>query len=80
MHAITIDGARISSRKALFDTIYAAVGAQGEPGHNLDALHDVLTSLDGVSLRIENGDALRSALGDYYDRLTAMLSSLRSED
>ena len=75
MRNITIDGSRISTRGELFDTIYSALGIQGTPGRSLDALHDVLTSL-GVGVTIENEDALRLALGSYFDRLSVMLGEL----
>lgn len=80
MREVTIDGAAVSSREELFGEIYSALGVPGEPGRNLDALYDVLTSLDGVRLRFDNEDALRETLGSYYDRLSAMLDELSPED
>ena len=64
---IFIDAGTFTDRVAAHDALKAAVVPAGEPyGRNLDALHDVLTSITvNTSVKITGFGYARSTLGDY---------------
>lgn len=61
---ITIDCASIRSRKDLHRIFAEALSFPVWYGHNLDALHDQLTSLSGT-VRLENWEQAEENLGKY---------------
>ena len=66
MKHITIDCSAIDSRENLHRTISNALELPEYYGNNLDALHDVLTSIsEDTHLEIQNWTAAEAALGNY---------------
>jgi len=61
---VTIDCSSIQSREDLHRVFSQALSFPEWYGCNLDALHDMLTSLKGT-LRLENWKAAEAALGKY---------------
>ena len=61
---VTIDCASIESRADLHRVFAEALSFPSWYGHNLDALHDVLTSLSGT-IRLENWETAEEKLGKY---------------
>lgn len=64
MMNITIDCSAIESRQDLHRIFAEALSFPSCYGSNLDALHDMLTSLSGT-VRLENWDAAEERLGRY---------------
>ena len=78
---IIIDGNRIGSREELFDALRMQLGENRLIGSNLDALHDVLTSLTHHTvIEIRGGQKLEEALGDYWKRLMWLLNDCLDEN
>ena len=78
---IIINGADITSREEFFEAFRSQLGADLLIGSNLDALHDALTSITvptGVTI-LERSE-LESALGDYWNRVFAMLMDCLDEN
>lgn len=66
MKHITIDCAAIDSRESLHRTFSEALSLPEWYGNNLDALHDLLTSIsEDTTLEIQNWAAAEAALGNY---------------
>lgn len=63
MH-VTIDCAPIGSREDFHRIFAEALSFPAWYGSNLDALHDLLTSLSGT-IRLENWELAEEALGKY---------------
>lgn len=61
---ITIDCAAIGSREEFHRIFAEALHFPSWYGHNLDALHDQLTTLSGT-VRLENWDITEEKLGRY---------------
>ena len=61
---VTIDCTQICSREDLHRIFAQALSLPDTYGRNLDALHDVLTSIRGT-LRLEGWQEAREALGRY---------------
>ncbi len=74
---ITIYCAAIKSKKdfySAFDSITPSYF-----GNNLDALHDVLTEINGV-VRLTDYDKLHENLGSYADGITRVLNDSKEEN
>ena len=82
MREVILDGARCTDRKHTCAALAMNCGFPEECGHNLDALHDLLTaSSEDIRIMIQNPDALTRVLGqDYTDRLFRMLRDSAREN
>ena len=80
-NTITLDAARFTDRKALYEALREAIPHDGAFGESLDALHDVLTSIGRqTELRIVHFDKAEQALGDYAERLALVLAASASQN
>ena len=61
---VTIDCSSIQTREDLHRVFSQALSFPSWYGGNLDALYDMLTSLEGT-IRLENWNAAEAALGKY---------------
>ena len=61
---VTIDCGSIKTREDLHSTFAQALSFPAWYGKNLDALHDMLTTLKGT-IRLENWKTAEAALGRY---------------
>ena len=81
MNRIIIDGNSIRSREDFFDAVRSQVGKDRLPGSNLDALHDVLTSITvHTAIEIQNRHLLEEVLGDYWKRIFWVLTDCLDEN
>ena len=81
MNRIIIDGNIIDSRDAFFNTVRSQVGADKLVGSNLDALHDVLTSITvHTVIEVQNRRLLEAALGDFWKRIMWVLTDCIDEN
>ena len=81
MNRILIDGSLIDSREAFFSAVRSQVGEDLLIGSNLDALHDVLTSITSHTvIEIRNLHLLESGLGDYWKRIMWLLTDCLDEN
>lgn len=67
MKNIILDGAKMTSRRALHDELAEKLSAPDFYGRNLDALYDLLTELGGTEITLENSDAMLEYLGGYAE-------------
>ena len=78
---IIIDGKLISSKEEFFSIIRNQVGEDLLVGSNLDALHDVLTSLTvHTSIEISGEKYLSKRLGSYWKKVLWMISDCLDEN
>ena len=77
MNRIVIDGNHIDSIETFFHILRSQLGEDGLIGSNLDALHDVLTS---ITIEIRNQAKLADTLGDYWKRIFWLLSDCLDEN
>ncbi len=74
MEVITIDGERMSNRRAAHDHLTEALSLPEHYGRNLDALYDMLTERGGPTrLIVRRRDTVISFLGDYGEALCQTL-------
>ena len=74
MEVITIDGDRMSNRRAAHDHLTEALSLPEHYGRNLDALYDMLTERGGPTrLIVRRRDTVISFLGDYGEALCQTL-------
>lgn len=77
MKTVTLDGAVLSSKEELHQTLVRALAFPGWYGGNLDALFDCLTDLsEEVSITLLNWDRL----GDYGQRVKKVLLAAAREN
>lgn len=75
MQIITLDGARMTSKRDAHLYLAQTLRFPVYYGRNLDALYDCLTEFCGDTVLIlQNADAMRRDLGDYGERLLETLS------
>ncbi len=74
---VTLDCSQIQAQEELFQLFSQTL--PGLYGHNLDALHDCLTTLNGT-LRLEHWAEAAAALGPYGQRATKMLLTAALEN
>lgn len=81
MIVLNLDGAVLTSRTELHNTIAWQLKLPDYYGHNLDALWDVLSTWN-KPLRIEltNLALLQNCLGDYADALLQLLNDVIQEN
>ena len=76
-----IDGAVITSRSELHDSLFRQLDLPDWYGRNLDALYDCLTDLsEPASLRLVHFDTLSERLGHYAAALRAVLRDASAEN
>lgn len=81
MKQIVLDCSKIEDRKQLHEALARELEFPEWYGHNLDALHDCLTELEGeVKLILSNWKQLRDRLGDYAARLIYVLHCSSEEN
>ena len=82
MKEVILDGARCTDRKKMCAALALNCGFPEECGHNLDALHDLLTaSSEDIRLTILHPEKLEQGLGqDYACRLLRMLRDSAREN
>lgn len=73
---ISIDAAGFTDKEAAHKILANALLTENEPyGANLDALHDVLTSIGtDVTLKIRNFSAAQNYLGDYATTMRSVFA------
>lgn len=77
MKTVTLDGAVLSSKEALHQTLAQALSFPGWYGGNLDALFDCLTDLsEETTITLLNWDGL----GDYGQRVKKVLLAAAREN
>lgn len=80
MKELIIDGRLMQSKEALYTHLTRVFSLPSYFGKNLDALWDVLTESDEpTQINFLNADLARTYLGDYGDRLIALLEKLAQE-
>lgn len=78
---IIIDGAAVSDRASFYDILRAQLGSDVLIGSNLDALHDVLTSITcPTDITILDRPALEESLGEYWNAVYSMLMDCLDEN
>ena len=78
---IIIDGADVTGREDFFDKFRQQLGEDVLIGSNLDALHDVLTSITcPTDITILSRPALEERLGDYCSRVFSVLMDCLDEN
>ncbi|MBR5488772.1 MAG: barstar family protein [Firmicutes bacterium] len=81
MNRIVIDGSVIDSKETFFHALRSQLGEDKLPGSNLDALHDVLTSITvHTVIEVRNQAKLAEALGDYWKRIFWLLNDCLDEN
>ncbi len=81
MNRIIIDGNLIDSKESFFRAVRSQVGEDKLPGSNLDALHDVLTSITvHTVIEVRDQAKLAETLGDYWKRIFWLLSDCLDEN
>jgi RNAse (barnase) inhibitor barstar len=81
MNRIVIDGNTIDSREAIFHVLRSQLVEDRLAGNNLDALHDVLTSITvHTVIEVRNPAKLAETLGDYWKRIFWMLNDCLDEN
>ena len=84
MYRFVIDGEKITTKAAFFDSAAAQLPLPSWCGRNLDALHDAVTCdilpKDSIEIVIHSPAALREHLGNYAEAVISMLSDIASED
>ena len=81
MNRIIIDGNLIDSREAFFHAIRNQIGEEKLIGNNLDALHDVLTSITvHTVIEVQNRRLLEAALGDFWEKIMWVLTDCLDEN
>ena len=81
MNRIVIDGNHIASIETFFHILRSQLGEDRLIGSNLDALHDVLTSITvHTVIEIRNQAKLADTLGDYWKRIFWLLSDCLDEN
>ena len=74
MEVITIDGERMSNRRAAHDHLTEALSLPEHYGRNLDALYDLLSEREGPTrLLVRRRAALLDGLGEYGGALCRTL-------
>lgn len=73
---IIIDGNKIISRESLFNNLKEEINNREFIGNNLDALWDILTTINVSSIKIINNNNLKKSLGDYYYNLLNLINDL----
>ncbi len=77
MKTVTLDGAVLSSKEVLHQTLAQALAFPGWYGGNLDALFDCLTDLsEETTITLLNWDGL----GDYGQRVKKVLLAAAREN
>ena len=79
MKDITIVCSRIASPADLHRLFAEALAFPAHYGNNLDALHDMLTTLKGT-LRLENWKTAEAALGKYGAAATRAIAAAGMEN
>ncbi|MFZ5596902.1 MAG: barstar family protein [Bacillota bacterium] len=81
MVKVTVEGKKITSEEKLHDILQEKLGLPDYYGRNLDALWDFLTGWVDLPLTIEwvNHEESKKLLGDYYDKLLAVLRDAERE-
>ena len=76
---MTVDCTRIRTREDLHRVFSEALSLPESYGKNLDALHDVLTSINGT-IRLKGWNEAREALGRYGNVAEKVLSAAALEN
>ncbi|MBQ7700173.1 MAG: barstar family protein [Clostridia bacterium] len=72
---ITVDAAAFTDTASTHAALRAAIGEKGYAGSNLDALHDVLTSIGRrTRITVTNYRAAEENLGEYAEKLALVLA------
>lgn len=78
---VILNGAELTSRRALHDFLQQALSLPDYYGRNLDALYDCLTDLrEPVALRVTVPDKLADNLGFYANSLLLVLRRSAQEN
>lgn len=80
MTHIILDGAAIRDRDGLHALLSERLALPDWYGKNLDALHDCLTDLRGVTVVLRNAGAMTGALGDYGGRVLRVFRDSAEEN
>lgn len=75
MNCYTLDGSRLTDKKALHAYISGLLQFANYYGNNLDALYDCLCEIGtDTSVYFTNTSAAQAALGNYFDSFVAVLN------
>ena len=78
---ILIDASSFTDVKATHATLREAIGGDGYAGSNLDALHDVLTSIGArTKITIINYRSAEENLGEYAEKLALVFAVSASKN
>ena len=75
-----LDGRRFTSKEASHRYICKKLGPWRYHDENLDALHDVLTSLPPCCIRLRQTSALRRAANGYGERILQVIKDSSAEN
>ena len=70
---VYLDGCKMTERAALHDHLQQVLALPAHYGRNLDALHDLLCELSGVTITVRNFAAAERSLGGYAGGLRHVL-------
>lgn len=77
---IIIDGNLITNKQELFSNLKLQINSDEFYGNNLDALWDVLSSInEELIVEIKNLNTLKLNLGEYTDSLVQLFMDLKEE-
>lgn len=76
-----VDGHKVSSLAEFYDQIASQLSLPPHFGHNLDALHDLLTTdVEGPLQVVWNGaESSRGTMGNDFERVVALLKAVARE-
>lgn len=81
MDKIILDGLKIKTKEDLFDTIRNQLDSSEFYSNNLDALYDVLSTINvDLFITIKNYKHLKKNLGEYANNLETLLIDLTNEN
>ena len=77
---LIIDGRNFDSRESLHEFISGELRFPDWYGNNLDALHDLLTELNGIELVLDHTGALKENMGAYGQSLLRVVMDSAREN
>lgn len=78
---INVDAIAFTDKKTTHAALKEAIGSELYKGSNLDALHDVLTSIGKrTKITVKNYSAAEENLGEYAEKLALVLAVSASQN
>ena len=78
---LILDGNNIIDKVTLYTSLKSQIKISEFRGNNLDALHDILTSIEEpILVVVKNKNKLENHLGNYLEKLLTFFEQLSSQD